>query len=150
MIRLIEINELSLFADMAAAFFAKVNLPGIFNHDVFLDYWKRLIQSNNGFILGRFVEEDPVEAIGAVVYPDMYTGALTSVTAFWYATSSAGLAVGFLEDALRKHWKAIGITHCFVSVLCNERLDKVSGYLVRSGYRLAEMQFRKTLSPTCQ
>lgn len=145
MIRTIEPDELPTFADMGAAFFRTLDLPGEFKHDVFVDCWRKLIASGAGFILGRFIEDEPMEAIGAVVFPDMQTGEKTSCTTFWYVMPNAGLAVGLLADALKTHWKTLGVKHGFVSVLCNERLDKVSGFLLRSGYRLAEMQFRKDI-----
>jgi len=144
-IRLVEHEELDTLAGLGAEFFDKLNLPGKFDRHVFIEYWAKLISSNAGFIIGRFIEDDPVEAIGAVVYPDMQTGELTSCTTFWYVTAGAGLAAGMLEAALRSHWQFLGVRHCFVSVLCNERLDNVSGFLIRSGYRLAEMQFRKEI-----
>lgn len=144
MIRLIEHDELPALADLGAAFFRGLNLPGQFERQVFVNYWYKLISTGAGFIIGRFMENDPVEAIGAVVYPDMQTGELSSCTTFWYVTTNnGGLAVGFLEAALRRHWESIGVKQKFISILCNERLDKVSGFLLRSGYRLAEMQFRK-------
>ena len=60
MIRVIETDELSTFGTMAGEFYSKLGLPGQFKREVFLNYWNKLIQSKSGFILGRFIDDEPV------------------------------------------------------------------------------------------
>ena len=145
MIYLLKAEEVVEISDFAHDYWVKIGLPGTFSHESFQTYWWNLIKSGNGFIMARFSDGNPVEAIGAVVHPDIQTGELTSSTVFWYITENKGLSAGLLAAAVEKHWKALGVRHSFFSVLCNENLNTVTEFLVNNGYQLAEQQYRKVI-----
>jgi len=147
MIRAVTLLEVDKFADLGRWFHETIGLPGTFNSEVFISNWRKLIGGNMGFILGRFNEdENPVEAIGVIEYPDVFSGVRTACNMFWfYIEEPKGLEAGALYRALELDCQTRGIKQLFVGVLCNERLAKVGGFLIKSGYHLAEMQYRKEL-----
>lgn len=147
MIRACTIDEVAKFADLGAWFFGTLQLPGQFNKEVFCQNWLKLIGNEMGFILGRFNgESTPQEAIGTIIYPDVFTGELTAVTTFWfYIEEPKGLEAGLLHEAWECVCKARGVKVLSRGVLCNERIAKVGGFLLKAGYQLTEMQYRKEI-----
>jgi hypothetical protein len=147
MIRAVAITEIEKFSELGRWFHERLYLPGKFNQEVFCGNWRKLIDSKAGFILGRFDgDEVPVEAIGVIQFPDVFSGEQTACTMFWfYIEEPKGLEAGALYRELELDCKKRGVKHLFVGVLCNERLAKVGGALLKGGYYLAEMQYRKAL-----
>jgi len=147
MILHVGITEVEKFSDLGKWFHERLELPGRFNQEVFCGNWRNLIKTGAGFILGRFDEDGaPVEAIGVIQFPDVFSGEMTACTMFWfYIEEPKGLEAGALYQALELDCIGRGVKHLFVGVLCNERLAKVGGVLLKGGYYLAEMQYRKAL-----
>ena len=147
MIRAVTILEVDKFAELGRWFFERMELPGRFNVEVFCQNWRKLIGQNMGFILGRFDEDDnPVEAIGVVQFPDVFVGEPVATALFWfYLEEPKGLEAGTLYRALEFDCVQRGIKQLWIGVLCNERLAKVGGFLIKNGYTLSEMQYRKAL-----
>lgn len=146
MIRVITIEEVQKFAELGQWFFERLELPGRFNQSVFCENWRRLIGQNIGFILGRFDEEQPQEAIGSIIYPDVFGGDLIASSVFWfYLEEPKGLEAGLLHEAWECFCKVRGAKQLARSALCNERLAKVGGFLLKSGYQLTSMQYTKEL-----
>jgi hypothetical protein len=147
MIRAITIEEVHKFAELGKWFYERLELQGKFNFEVFCQNWRKLIGMKTGFILGRFDEDDnPVEALGVIEYPDVFSGEPTACNMFWfYLQEPQGLEAGMLYRALEFDCVQRKIKHLYIAVLCNERLAKVGGFLLKSGYQLSEMQYRKAL-----
>lgn len=146
MIRSVEPKELPDYVPMAEAFFNRMRLPGVFDREHFIKTWKDLIAGGHGFILSRFTNESPVEAIGVMVLQDLFTGAPTAGTAFWfYKHEPKGLEAGLLHDHLEFDCRQHGIKHLHIAVANNDRESKVSGHLLDCGYKLDAMTYRKDL-----
>lgn len=146
MIRAVEPSELHAFAELGRKFFEQLGLPGEFNHDSFCSTWNRLIASGTGFILARFKESQPAEALGVILHPDVFSGALTACTAFWFFSEEPkGLEAGLLHNALEFDCRHLKVARLHVGALCDNRLPKVGGYLLKNGYQLVEMTYRKEL-----
>lgn len=147
MIRAIEAKELPQFAELGRAFFKFLELPGEFNADSFCSVWNKLIASGAGFIISRYKENVPQEAIGVIIHPDVYTGDPTACTAFWFFSEEPkGLEAGLLHDALEFDCRHMKLKYLLTGALCDSRLPRVGGYLLRNGYKLVEMFYRKELS----
>jgi hypothetical protein len=147
MIRAVTILEVDKFAELGRWFFERLELPGKFNMEIFCQNWRKLIGQNMGFILGRFDEdENPQEAIGTVLWPDVHSGDLTACTTFWfYLEEPKGLEAGMLHEAWECYCKAREVKQLARGALCNERLAKVGGFLIKAGYHLDEMIYRKEI-----
>lgn len=147
MIRIVNLLEVEKFASLGKWFFESLQLPGKFDAATFCHYWRSLMASGSGFILGRFDQDHvPVEAIGTILFPDVFSGESSACTMFWfYVEEPKGLEAGVLDKAWEQECRDRDIKHLFRGVLCNERIAKVGGYLLKSGYHLAEMQYRKDL-----
>ncbi len=146
MIRAITIEEVHKFAELGRWFFERMEMPGKFNTEVFCDNWQKLISRDFGFILGRFDGDQPVEAMGTIIFPDMLGGELIANSAFWfYLEEPKGLEAGLLHEAWECVCKARGAKELGRSALCNERLAKVGGFLLKAGYRLTSMQYTKKI-----
>jgi len=140
-------DEVEKFAQLGKWFFERLGLPGKFNIEVFCQTWKRLIETNTGYVIGRFDwDGNPVEALGAIEYPDVFYGTKTACNMFWFFLEEPkGLEAGMLYRDLEILCKERDVKVLFIGVLCNERLSKVGGFLLKSGYQLTEMQYRKEL-----
>lgn len=146
MIRAVETSELPVFAELGRKFFQQLGLPGDFNADSFCSVWNNLMAAGTGFITARFTDNKPVEALGVVLHPDVFSGALVACTAFWFFSEEPkGLEAGLLHDALEFDCRHMKVERLHVGLLCDERQTKVGGYLLRKGYRLVEMTYRKDL-----
>lgn len=146
MIRTIEPKELPSFSELGRAFFDKLDLPGEFNADAFCSTWSTLIAAETGFILARFADDVPHEAIGVIIHPDVFSGEPTACTAFWFFREEPrGLEAGLLYDKLEFYCLRLKLKRIYVGALCNDRLPKVGGHLLRNGYKLVEMFYRKEL-----
>lgn len=148
MIRAIFPSELTSFAELGRRFFKQLGLPGEFNHDSFCSTWKKLIDAGTGFILARFKNDQPVEALGIILHPDVFSGALTACTAFWFFSEEPkGLEAGMLYNALELDCRHLRVARLNVGALCDSRLPKVGGHLLKNGYQLVEMTYRKEICP---
>ena len=148
MIRAINLLEVDKFAALGRWFHESVLCEGPFNTSSFCTHWRAMISSGVAFILGRFdeVDESPREAIGTVLYPDVASGEMTAATAFWfYVEEPKGLEAGLLYEAWEKECRARNAKVAFTVALCNERLHRVGSFLMKSGYSLFAMQYRKEL-----
>ncbi len=146
MIRVIDMDEVEKLSELGTLFFKRLELPGSFNRGVFCENWRRLIAQNMGFILCRFNGGEPVEALGVIQYPDVFSGNQTACNMFWfYKEEPKGLEGGALYGELESYCRNRNIKILFIGVLCNERITKVGGFLLKSGYQLTEMQYRKEL-----
>jgi hypothetical protein len=147
MIRAISIEEVEKFSELGRWFYERMELTGTFNKEVFCQNWRKLIGGGAGFILGRFDEDDnPQECLGVIEYPDVFSGEPTACNMFWfYLEEPKGLEAGMLYRALEFDCVQRKIKHLHIGVLCNDRLARVGGFLLKSGYQLSEMQYRKDL-----
>ena len=146
MIRAVEISELPQFAELGRQFFQKLGLPGSFNVHSFCSVWNILISAGKGFILARFTDNLPKEAIGVIVHPDSKTGEPTACTDFWFFEEEPrGLEAGLLYDAIEFTCRNMNLKRLLIEVLCDERLPKVGGYLLKKEYKLTGMVYRKDL-----
>ena len=83
-VRYLSKEEISLCIDGGRKFYEEGNLPGQFNEESFINIWNRLYDTNTGFILGAFGDNNIIGAIGGVLHPDINTRDLTCMEMFWY------------------------------------------------------------------
>lgn len=144
MIRAVEPKELPDYIPMAEAFFNRMRLPGVFHKEHFCKTWKDLIAGGHGFILSRFTDNNPVEAIGVMVMQDVFTSDPTAGSAFWfYKHEPKGLEAGLLHDHLEFDCRQHGIKHLHIAIAKNDRESTVGGHLLGCGYMLTDTTYRK-------
>jgi hypothetical protein len=150
MISLCTAAELPTVVDLAEWFYYQQQRPGKFDREVWVKIWTTMLDASIGFILQRTSEGRPAEAIGVMLYPDPNNGQLAAYSGFWYITGeSKSLAGGLLYHELERILKERGVQRFFMTALLNQRENKVSQYMLRSGFLPVEVLHVKELS-SCQ
>lgn len=146
MIRPLTISDLKKWTKEASSFHYSLDLPGTFNPKAFLSIWKALIYNKRGFVMGRFVDDQPKECIGIMLYPDPFTGTLTAASVFWFvAVPASGLEAGYLHKAIEAECRKRRAVTLFIGI--PERGDTVKAheFLQSMHYSRAETNYRKDL-----
>lgn len=146
MIRTVNLDDIEQFANLANWFHKAAHSVDNFSKGAFVAGWTKILEAGCGFIVGRFLEGSPVEAIGVLLYPDLNTGEKSAGTAFWYFTDEPqGMGGGLLYNALLGELRARSVKSFYFSALMDARWKKVSAFLVSAGFLPVEVHYRKDL-----
>lgn len=146
MISQITAAELEQLIPVARDFHRRMKLPGVFNDQVFLGVWSKLLDGL-GFVMARTVAGEPVEAMGMVISGDTFSELKTAVLSFWlFPESPSGLSGGLLFARAEEECVKRGVSVMLMSTLYSSpHVGEAVKFLTRAGYELAETVFRKVL-----
>jgi len=133
-------------ASLGAIFYEQAGLPGKFNGDVFIGFWKKCVES--GIAAQWVFEQDSaiVGTIGMLIIVSPFDGKIVAEETFWFVhpdhRGTAGLRL-FMEAEM---WaKAINCDAMKVGYLTNLSAEKLHAFYERRGYRALQTQFVKQL-----
>jgi len=144
MIRPMTIAELPKLIPGAHSFFEEAKLPGEFDARNCVATWTGLLTSGIG-ILGweSDAQGTALGAVGGVIFPDMFTGELRAMEAFWYVLPQhRGLGLKlfrwFERQAVARNARRIIMVH-----MESLNPDKLAVFYQRSGYVPLERSYIK-------
>ena len=122
------------FDETEGAFTAK------FDAEIFAATWARLIEGGWGFVLGAWIDGEPVGTIGATVAPDPCNGELVAQEAFWYVDpSKRGVGVRLFHEFVK-------LADTFASKITMGHLiasmpEKLAKLYMREGFKAVEIHY---------
>lgn len=78
-----EVDPGALIA-LGQQFFLEFKLPGIFSGDFFVGMWEQILRDAKGAMWVSIQGDAVVGGIGGVVTPDLFTGDVMVIEAFWF------------------------------------------------------------------
>jgi hypothetical protein len=149
---MIEIKPMCRFslrklAPGAQEFYASSKVLRKFDIEKFVNFWRAIMESEQGIIFVAMEDQDIIGAIAGMAYPEPYSGELVVQEFFWFVRpghrGSAGLRLyNALEYwARQKEAKALRMVH-----LMDSMPEKLSRIYKRLGYEPLEMQYTKDLA----
>ncbi len=138
--------RLRALAPGAQEFYASSKFLRTFDIDKFVTFWKNMIESGMGVIIAAWDEGEPIGAIGAMAFPDPYSGEIVVQEFFWFVRPNhrgAGLRLYYALEkwAIEKGARVIRMVHLMDSM--PEKLSRVYG---RLGFEMVETLYSKELA----
>lgn len=135
------------FISLANEFYEEGRLPGKFTIEAFIHNWKNLISNDIGVIWIALSEGSIDGALGAMLYPDINSGELTAIEAFWFMTKEARSGKSALKlfktfEAWARNMKAKRIIMAHLHNLTPEKLKR---FYEAKGYKAIETHYMKEL-----
>lgn len=144
-IDVVSIDELPDAARLVAQFWREAEPIGEFKSDVFVGSWKALLSAGAGGMFIARRRDDPVGAIGFLLYPDANSGELMAMEAFWYVRPDArGVGLRLL-DAYESAARASGARGINIAHLCDGKQGKLERLFERRGYKAREVHYWREL-----
>ena len=143
MIREATLEDFPGVAAMGQEFYARMNVPGVFDPDTFAANWDRTAQALVSVLFVAEREGRLEGGIGAVIVPDLCDGRLVAQEMFWFAREQAGAFVALrLLRAYHRWAKAHGVAETRLSHMLTDNNPEKHQQLYRIyeklGYRPIE------------
>jgi len=146
MIREATISDVIECGKLAEEFYAARNKAGEFNSQCFIEFWGRIIESEQGVIYMREVDGVPREAIGIIYHPNPYNGKPCASSMFWFVCDGGqGLASGALFEHVLGVVEKRGIMEFKIPLLLDERLIRSGSFLKSNGFEISDMTYTKEM-----
>lgn len=134
----------------ARRFHEEMHLPGAFKPSVFIRNWTTFLTQYPAVILTLRNGEALVGGIGGMMVPDLLDGRLCAHEFFWFVDADHRTGTGAIR--LLKSFEQWAIEHGAVEVrmvhLVGHRDDQLGRIYQKRGYRLQELCYWKTLTPS--
>jgi GNAT superfamily N-acetyltransferase len=102
--RVMQPHEVALAGPLGLAFYEEVGVPMRFEPPRFEEFWRRMIDTGTGFMIGYFSGKKLIGAAGGLVTPDPYDGVTTATEMFLYVDKESRQGIGLF--ILRK-WEEV-------------------------------------------
>lgn len=149
MIKQVKVEELkdSEFKKLALEFLNESKVPGKFKFEAFIENWTNLINSNVGIMWVSVVDNQIAGALGALLFPDINSGELVVMEAFWFMGSEARGSKEALKllNQLEYFAKEVEATRITLVHLKNLSPEKLKQFYEKKGYVEIETHYIKEL-----
>jgi len=132
--------------DMGDKFHQLANLPGTFNPPHFFETMVTLINTGLGSIWYTVDNQDKIlGALGALLFPDAFTGLKFATELFWYVKESSPGSLLRLFAAYEQWIITHGAARSQLVQLVGVSPDKLADFYTRHGYKHVESVFAKNI-----
>jgi GNAT superfamily N-acetyltransferase len=144
-IRIAGQSDLSKLAALAAEFYASSRFLGRFEIERFVAFWGPQLE-RSGIILLAEEEGQIVGALGALAYPEPYSGDLVAAEFFWFCSEAyRGRGVALYREF--EAWAhAVGCRRIRMAHLLDLMPDKLERVYKHWGFESVETQYVKELT----
>jgi GNAT superfamily N-acetyltransferase len=137
------------FVRLARSFYEGSGLPGSFRQAHFIKSWNQFFELGVGAIW-VCAEKDLSAiygAIGGLIHPDLYDGALVAQELFWFVESKAGFKASIQLYEQLEHWAKIrGAIRLNMACVCNKHMASLRRFYEKRGFRPVDVSYFKDLS----
>ncbi len=144
MIRQLKSFEVPICVPFGQAAYEEGKLPGTFKPQVFIDSWRKLIDSGSGIIFAAFKGKIGMGGLGVIVYSDIMNGDLTAGMSFWYVFEQFRMHSLRLLIAFEKWAKESKIVRIAMNHLASHQ--ELAKLYERRGYRFIEAFYIKEVA----
>lgn len=138
-------DDIDAIAYMAYPFTTESKFVKVIPERLKESYWEMMA---NGLATMFMLEDETgklIGALGAIKYPDLHSGELTSVETFWYVEKENRGHGLLLLDAYEAWAKRQGCVKCAMIHMVDSMPDKLAVLYKRRGYELIEKHYVKEL-----
>lgn len=142
MIRMAQVEDIKNLVSTAKSFALESQYID-FDENYWMQSWETLVLSSHAVI---FMTDDGHGMLGGLVYPDISSGKLCAVEAFWYVMPHARGNGVLLMEAFESWALNLGCKRVIMVHLSDVMPDKVKSIYKRKGYKEMETHYVKELS----
>lgn len=136
----------NLDLNLGEDFFKEKGIPGSFNRKVFVETWKRLLNSNVAALWVTVHEGKITGSLGGLLFPDPNDGELVAQEMFWYVSEQSRKSLDGVRLMLNfESWaKVMGAKRIIMAALVNSDF-KIGELYLAKGYKPVETHYIKIL-----
>lgn len=146
-VRAATVADLPRFEQCAREFYAASKHLRNFDIGRFCEAWGQWMTSGIGVIFMAESADEPVGAIGGIVYPEIYSGELIGTEFFWFVRPGHRGAGMRLYREFEAWARAKGCTQIRMVHLADSMSEKLHRLYVALGFEQTETHYAKEIHP---
>jgi GNAT superfamily N-acetyltransferase len=147
MIRLATIEDLPRLEACAREFYASSKFLDRFDLARFVGAWELWITAGMGAVFLAEENGEVIGALGGMVYPEPYSGALIATEFFWFVRDGHRGGPGLrLYKAFEQWAREKGCAHIRMVHLMDSMPEKLTKVYARLGFEAAEVHYTKDIT----